>query len=122
MYRFLCSNLRQYPFDLPLATTKNSLAPSTVQLSIKVLISLDKIPSKSSFLQAEKPQVSQPFLLKRCPRPLIIWVALHWILSSSSLPFLNWMTRTGHITPDVVSPEQRRGGGKFYSTCWQHFF
>ena len=41
------------------------------------------------FLQVEQPQVSQPFLIREVLQAFIIFVALHWTISSSSLSFLN---------------------------------
>ena len=54
---------------------------------LHILINIGEIPSQSSLLQAEQPQVSQPFLVQ--DMPLIILVALHQTLPRRYLPFLN---------------------------------
>jgi len=80
------------------------------------------MPSESSLLQAEQPQVSQPFLMKFF-RPLIIFGALLWTISRSFMPFLNWEFQNWvQFSKCEASPGQSRGGVPPSSTCWLYSF
>lgn len=91
--------------------------PIQLTPSLYICISTDKI-HPCCLLQAEHSRVSQPFLIGKCSRPLIISVAPHWILSRvfCELRSLNWT----QFSLKVASPEHSRGGGSPPSTCWLH--
>jgi len=52
-------------------------------------LSVDEILSQPPFLLVEQSQVFQPFLAQQMLQALIIFMALSWTLSSSSLSFMN---------------------------------
>jgi len=90
--------------------TEKSLASFTQLPPIRCL-SVDKMPSQSSLLQAEQSQVSQPFPLRemlQAPNHLC-----SPLLDSPIVLCLSrtWEPKTGQRTPDVASPGQSRGAG-----------
>jgi len=82
---FLISNLNLPSFSLkplPLALLSlhahvKSHAPAFCR-PLQVQESHYKVTPEPSLLQAEQPQLSQPFLIQECSSPLIIFVALLW--------------------------------------------
>lgn len=59
-----------------------------------------------SLLQAEEAHLSQPLPIQKMLQVLNHLLDLHWICKSDSLPFLSSINAS---TPDVASPELRRG-------------
>ena len=57
---------------------------------LKMIIIICKIPCQSSLLQAEWAQLPGPFLIREMLQSLLIFVTLHWTLSSSSSSSLKW--------------------------------
>jgi len=58
-----------------------------------------KVSLEPSLLQAEGPQLSQPFLIGRCSIPLIIFVALLWTHSNRSMPGVSgWRKEGGEMS------------------------
>lgn len=50
--------------------------------------------------------------------PLVIFIALHWIVSSSSISPLHWGAQ--NRTPGVASPLLSEREGSLLSRCWKH--
>ena len=65
------------------------LGPILLTPTLQIFISIDKVPSQPSLLQAEQAQLPQPFLTGQMLQSIIL-VALRWTLSSSSSSFLKW--------------------------------
>ena len=61
-WNFLCFSLCPLPLVLSLGSTEKSLAPSS-WLTLQIFISIYKVPSQPSLLQAEQAQLPQPFLV-----------------------------------------------------------
>ena len=82
----------------------------------------NKVPPQPSLLQAEHPQLSQPFLIGEVLQPSGQFMAS----SGPSLtgPCLSWAEgcRAGCRTPGEVSSEWSRGAESLPSTCWPRCF
>ena len=86
---FLCSTLCPVPLVPALGTTEKSLAPTLLHPPSNTYMHVWD-PPKPSFLQAEEPQLSQPFLVTEVLHSLIIFMALHWTFSGASRSLLCW--------------------------------
>ena len=86
-------------------------SPIILTPTLQIFIGIYEIPPRSSRLQAEQTQVSQPFLTREM-------LQSPDYLGKSPLDLLKQFPvlklgepKTGHSTPKVVSLGQRRGGG-----------
>lgn len=79
---FLCFSLCPLPLVLSLGTTEKSSV--LFAFSLQVFIHIDKIPLSLFFSRLNIPSSLSLSLHARCSSPLIIFVALHWTVSSMS--------------------------------------
>ena len=64
--------------------------PILLTLTIKIFIGIYQVPSSLLFFRLNKPSSLSLSLYKRWSSPRVIFVTLHWTLSSSSSSFFNW--------------------------------
>ena len=122
---FLISNLnlpsfslKPLPFILSLhALVKKFLSSFLVGL-LPVLEGCCKVSLKPSLLQAEQPQLSQPFFTGEVFHPTDHFVALLWATPTGPCLSCAEGSRAGCRTPGGVSPRQSRGAESPPSPCW----
>ena len=85
-----CFSLWPLPLVLSLGITKNSLALSSLHLHFRYLYTWMRFTLEPSLLQAKQSLISQPFLIGEMLQFLIIFMAAHWTLSSSSISVFYW--------------------------------
>ena len=74
---------------LSLSTMEKSLAPSSLHPPFRYLLTLMRPHWAFSSPDRTVPALSLSSV-ERCSRPLIIFMALHWTLSSMSMSLLHW--------------------------------
>uniref|UniRef100_A0A8C3JB82 Symplekin n=1 Tax=Calidris pygmaea TaxID=425635 RepID=A0A8C3JB82_9CHAR len=89
-WNFPWSSLCPLPLVLSLGTTEKSPAPSSFNPPFRSLSAFRRSPLSLLLSRLKSPSSLSLSSSGRCSNPLIIFDALRWTLSSSSLSLLNW--------------------------------
>jgi len=111
------SSLTPLPLLLSLQALVKGHCPTVLQAPLWVLEGCNKVSVEPSLLQAEQPQLSQPFLIGGVLQPSDHFCGLLLTRSNRSLPFCTEGSRDGHRTQ--VGSCQSRGAESSPLTFWQ---
>ncbi|KAK4826819.1 hypothetical protein QYF61_011627 [Mycteria americana] len=91
-----------------------------LQALVKILKGHKKVSPEPSLLQAEQPQLSQPFSIAEGFQPSDHFRGLLWTRSNRSMSVLCWGPQSWTQCSRGVSGHGSRGAESPPSTCWSH--